>query len=67
MTTSAEKKDDGDAHNVALEWLKQIITLSSGVVVISSAFVKSLFDKPSWTILILLDEGCKLDYIRISR
>lgn len=48
----AVKKDD--AHEVALEWLKQIITLSSGIIVLSATFIGTIFKQMNWSIWLLV-------------
>jgi hypothetical protein len=47
-------KTTNDAHNVALEWLKQIITLSSGIIVLSATFIGSIFKKLNWSVSLLV-------------
>jgi hypothetical protein len=42
-----------DAHLIALEWLKQIITLSSGIIIFSGTLVGTIVDKPNWSFYIL--------------
>jgi hypothetical protein len=54
MTNGGGSGNTDDAHKVALEWLKHLITLCSGVLVISATFVRALFEEPSWTLIILL-------------
>lgn len=43
-----------DAYEVALEWLKQIITLSSGFIVLSATFISSVFKQLNWSIWFLI-------------
>jgi hypothetical protein len=50
MTKPAKPKPDEleiepyeDAHQIALEFLKQLITLSSGVLALSAAFIENFF------------------------
>lgn len=47
-----DKNDD--AHKVALEWIKQIITLSSGIIVLSATFISSIFNQLNWSIWLLI-------------
>jgi hypothetical protein len=55
MTKPAKSKPDEqglepyeDAHQVALEFLKQLITLSSGVLALSAAFIENFFPASLW-------------------
>jgi hypothetical protein len=43
-----------DAHSVAIEWLKQVITLSSGIIVLSGTFLSSVFKQLNWSIWLLM-------------
>ena len=43
-----------NASDVALEWVKQIITLSSGIVALSATFVEKLGNYPTWIVLFLI-------------
>jgi len=45
---------NNDAHQLALEWIKQIITLSSGIIVLSATFITSIFKQLNWSIWILI-------------
>jgi hypothetical protein len=42
-----------DAHKIALELMKQLITLSSGVLALSATFMEE-FQSPSWALLAIL-------------
>jgi hypothetical protein len=47
------------ASDVALEWVKQIITLSSGIVALSATFLTRITSFSSWILIILiLSWGC---------
>ena len=49
-------KAQKDAHEVALEWLKQLITLSSGIIAFSVTFGPSITDGMSgmrWPLVLL--------------
>lgn len=43
-----------DAANVALEWVKQIITLASGIVALSATFLEKMGTYPDWILIILI-------------
>ena len=43
-----------DAHHVALEWIKQIITLSTGVIALSATFITQILKMPNWTVWLLI-------------
>jgi hypothetical protein len=45
---------NNDAHIVALEWIKQIITLSSGIIVLSATFLKTIFAQLNWSVFLLI-------------
>jgi len=45
---------NNDAHNVALEWIKQIITLSTGVIALSATFMTHILKTPNWTVWLLI-------------
>ncbi|MFC2141247.1 hypothetical protein ACFLQP_03010, partial [Acidobacteriota bacterium] len=45
---------NNDAHNIALEWIKQIITLSTGIIVLSATFITTIFNKLNWSIGLLI-------------
>ncbi len=47
-------KQNNDAHQIALEWIKQIITLSSGIIVLSATFISSIFTQLNWSIWLLI-------------
>jgi len=47
-------KQKDDAHEVALEWLKQIITLSSGIIVLSATFISTIFNQINWSFWLLV-------------
>jgi len=42
-----------DAHEVFLEWLRQLITLSSGIIAFSGTFVPLVSTEPRWPLLLL--------------
>ncbi len=42
-----------DAHTIALEWLKHLITLSSSIIVLSGSLVGIMLDNPNWSLWIL--------------
>ncbi len=42
-----------DAHIIALEWLKHLITLSSSIIVLSGSLVGIILDNPNWSLWIL--------------
>ena len=44
---------DGKAHDTALELLKQLITLSSGVLALSATFVDKLWPRELWLQVVL--------------
>ncbi len=46
--------NNNDAHIVALEWIKQIITLSSGIIVLSATFLNTIFKQLNWSVSILI-------------
>ena len=43
-----------DAHKIALELLKQLITLSSGVLALSATFIKEFASVPIYLIIVLI-------------
>ena len=47
-------EQNNDAHNVALEWIKQIITLSTGVIALSATFITQIVKAPNWTVWLLI-------------
>jgi len=50
----SNKNTNNDAHKIALEWIKQIITLSSGIIVLSATFIKTIFKQMNWTVFLLI-------------
>lgn len=46
--------ENNDAHKVALEWVKQIITLSTATVVFSGTFVTQIFKHLNWSLWLLV-------------
>lgn len=42
-----------DAHTIAMEWLKHLITLSSSIVVFSGAFAGDFIAEPNLSLLVL--------------
>jgi hypothetical protein len=60
MTKTAKAKPEEfeiepceDAHQIALEFLKQLITLSSGVLALSAAFIENFLPASLWQAIIL--------------
>lgn len=53
-----KKKDEvslnNDAHRLAIEWIKQLITLSSGIIVLSATFITTIFELINWSIWLLI-------------
>ncbi|NWG06183.1 MAG: hypothetical protein HXY35_05775 [Chloroflexi bacterium] len=56
MTKQKAEQDSPytDAHTIALDLLKQLITLSSGVLALSAAFIESLYPETTIQILTLI-------------
>jgi hypothetical protein len=51
MGDNNDKEINNDAHTIALELLKQIITLSSGIIVLSATFIKDIFSNPFYVFI----------------
>ena len=47
-------RKDNDAHTIALEWVKHLITLSSSIIVFSGTLVGLVLDEPNWSLGLLV-------------
>lgn len=47
-------KSGNEAHKIALEWIKQIIALSTGIIVLSATFITEIFTKLNLSIWLLI-------------
>lgn len=51
---------NNDAHRLAIDWIKQLITLSSGIIVLSVTFITTIFDQINWSIWLLISSWVAL-------